>query len=137
MATYTELVDNTQAGKKLGNDVIAKTVRVDFTALNNGAGAGSADVVQVMKVPQGAHVYHVSVEVLTVEGGVATIDVGDGGSASRYHNDLDINAAAVTNYNGGYTYAAADTIDILANTASTGAAIMDVHVIYSINTEQD
>ena len=137
MASTSELTDNTNAPLKLGNDVISKTVRVDFSALNSAAGVGATDVVNVMKVPQGAHVFHVGIEVVTVEGGVATIDVGDGGSAARYANDLDINALAITNYNGGYTYTAEDTIDILANTASTGVAVVDVTVVFAINTEQD
>jgi len=88
----------------------------------------SSDTVAIFNVVEGMMLNYVLVEVITAEGGTCTVDIGDGTDPDGYLMAVDFNAATwyqpdstyggkylggdtPTNYVG-YTYAAADTIDI-------------------------
>ena len=133
MATFTELTLNVPASKKLGNDVISKTVVVDFAVLNDGAGVGSADIVNVLNVPKGAVMLHIQQNVLTAEGGAATIDLGDSAGATVYQSNLDINAVASSAAGLIKSYAAADTIILTCDTAAVNVAKIHFTFMYAID----
>jgi hypothetical protein len=134
MANYNELTLNTSAPKKLGNDLLSKTVVVDFAVINDGAGVGATDTVEILKVPKGAVMISVLQNVITAEGGVATADLGDNASATTYHSNLDINAVALTAATTqNIVYTAADTIKLTADTAATGVAKIHYTFVYAID----
>lgn len=133
MANYNELTLGTSAPKKLGNDVISKTVVVDFAVINDGNGVGAADTVEVIKLPKGAVVLDVVANVLTAEGGAATVDLGITGSTTDFFSNLDINATGVSSAANDIVYSAAQTVILTADTAATGAAKVHFSFVYAID----
>lgn len=99
--------------------IVAARAEAGVTAL------AAADVLQVIPVPANTLVVNVGVQVTTVEGEAATIDVGDGDTPSGYFNDLDYNALSHTVATGKF-YSTADTIDVLFNTATPTLAVFRV-----------
>lgn len=90
---------------------------VDCSVNNLGAG----DTAQVLHIPAGTYVQQVQIEVSTVEGGTATVDVGST-DTDGWIDGANINAAtnavgAGAYVSAGLLYTAADTIDVLANNA--------------------
>ena len=79
------------------------------------------DVLQVLPVAAGTLVLDVTGEVTTAGTATSTIGVGDGGSTSRFLTTLDT-ATATTGVSAvlaaPYHYTAADTIDVIFNTAT-------------------
>lgn len=73
-------------------------VLLDFAAIavaRSAAGAAAlaaTDTLEVIPLPAGAVVLAAGAQVLTVEGAVATMDLGDSGNATRYLSNLDLNA---------------------------------------------
>jgi len=120
---------------------------VDFS-ISNGA---SADVATMLDVPKGIWVVCVAIEILTVEGGTLTVDVGDGVDPDGYIDGVDMDATVGDIYSsvvphsfvdtagdtvtpaandetdfgiiGGKFYTTADTIDILINNAADAAVM--------------
>lgn len=79
----------------------------------------ASDVVEAIQIPKNAIVTHVRIEVITAEGGVVTLDVGDAVDPNGWVAAADGNAAAgvivgagalATN---GKRYTDVDTIDII------------------------
>lgn len=109
-------------------------IELDFAAialLRTAAGQtafAAADILQLFSVPAGTWVPATFIEILTVEGETATVDLGDGTDTDGFINDFDANAVAwgssliTTAFSlataGGKVYSAADTIDLLLNTAA-------------------
>jgi len=87
---------------------------LDFSVTN----VSGSDVVQALNIPANALVKSVWVECMTVEGGVATMDIGDGADADGWDAAVDANSAAGIiegdgAFAGGKLYSSADTIDIV------------------------
>jgi hypothetical protein len=89
-----------------------------------------SDVYQIFKVAAGFTPTRFIVNVATAEGSAATLDIGDGGSSTRFETDADLNATGTTgSAPDAYTiYTAADTIDIIPS-ATLNAAIFTVTMI--------
>ncbi|MBP9155849.1 MAG: hypothetical protein KBF48_12965 [Xanthomonadales bacterium] len=146
MTTYTKVIGGgaTVSPNAQGRKVVRR--RIDCAveaALQSLTEFGAADILQAITVPAGYRATACWVDVKKVEGGAATIDIGDGATADGYLNDVDINALGVTymtlalteaapntitRYTLGKTYTSADTIDITFNTAATAVAVFDVYV---------
>jgi hypothetical protein len=114
-----------------GNSFFAENV-LDFAETS----VSSGDVVQAIKVPNGAMVVGFWLECLTAEGGVATVNLGDGGDVDGYDATVNVNSAAGVikgdgAYVGGRRYSADDTIDVIP-TADLDTAKIRVVVQYII-----
>lgn len=107
---------------------------VDFSANN----LGSSDTMQLFDLPADVLVMLVTVEVLTAEGGTATIDIGiTGGDVDKYMDGANINQSAgtvivsgdagtaepVAFENNGAYLSSAETVSVLANNALDAAKI--------------
>lgn len=96
------------------------------------AAIGAADVLEAIDVPANTFVLAAGINVLKAEGAAATADLGDGAGAANYLSNVDLNVVAasaslvVTAYSvavgGGKYYAAADTIDVVIDSASVDVA---------------
>ncbi|NCC84834.1 MAG: hypothetical protein EOM03_12020 [Clostridia bacterium] len=74
---------------------------IDASALNDGDGLTAADTLDCIKIPEGAVVYGVNLEVVTAESGNCTIDVGDSSNATAWlsnqaGNSTSTNAFSLT-----------------------------------------
>jgi hypothetical protein len=113
-----------------GHKVVAENV-LDFSETN----VASADVVNALKIPAGAVVTHVRTRVLTAEGGVATVDVGDAVDPNGWVAAADANAAANVIVGGGAfatngkQYDSADTLDLIPS-ADLDTAVIHVSAEY-------
>lgn len=126
-----ELIANQTKGQELVDDD-GNTLSLPATGFSDG------DFLRVFNVPEGFVALGAGINVLTAEGGVATVDLGDGDNQAGYMNDTDINAVAhnlmvVGAAYGpdnltGKDYEADDTIDIEFNTDLTAVAVLDVWV---------
>jgi hypothetical protein len=89
------------------------------------ASLSAGDVIQMVKVPNGALVTRV-IPQWSVSAGATTVDIGDGNDISAYAASLVISGPVVTvvqNYRGmGRSYSAEDTIDIVIKTVSATPA---------------
>ena len=116
----------TRTATKVGSGVQPKSLRVGLVTVTStysmaaGASLSAGDVIQMVKVPQGATPIYVALS--GNPAGVVTLKVGDGISTGRYITGLGgssgmklnpINQSYVP-----YTYSADDTIDILVSLAS-------------------
>lgn len=111
---------------------------VDFSSAGTTTLAQN-DILEAIAIPANCRVNHVKCEVLTVEGAARNYAIGDGSSTSGYIATTTANTlgsthsalagtlggtgaagdpVVVTGYSAGKYYAAADTIDVLAVTAS-------------------
>lgn len=126
MGTVTDFVDGQQERQFIGGQKVMAEAKIDFSELN----VSAADVVQALKIPAGALVTDVWLEVLTAEGGAGNVDVGDASNVDGWDVDVDINAAALTRgdgaYAGGKRYAAADTIDLIPSVDLDTAVVLVV-----------
>ncbi len=99
---------------------------VDFSVNN----AGSGDIFQIFDVGPMTRVEHMSIELLTAEGGAANVGLGDGGSTSGYLAAFSIDGAIPTSdttaggdaFADGKLYNVADTLDMIINTAAVAVA---------------
>ena len=137
MATITSFLGPTPA-PTLDTTPVVIGRRLNFSATN----AGAADVVQALNVEKGTYVHQVYLRVVTAEGGVATVDGGDGANPDGWLDGIDVNAAADTVYKAttnagtdeafgkahGKLYTADDTIDLIINNA-LDAAVLDIIAI--------
>lgn len=113
---------------------VAKKQAKVFNAKNAAAVKGSAlttaDIAQLFDIPAYSLILGVTVNVKTAEGAACTIDVGDSGSASRYFNDLDVNATGVSSYITPYFVTADTDLRVTLNTAATDVFIAEIVVVY-------
>jgi len=72
-----------------GHKMVSENV-LDFSL--DGLDVAASDVVQALIMPDNAIVTSVLVEVLTVEGGVATLDIGNDSDDDGYLSAVDANA---------------------------------------------
>jgi hypothetical protein len=141
MAAYTDSLGFNQGTAAYPANVteISKfEVTVDFAAVKaarTAAGAtalAAADTMQIIKLPAGSVVLAAGMNVLSIEtvNDTATIDIGfTGGSpaaADAYGNDLVTNTTGLkaANLANPTVVAAADTIDVLLNTAVPEDAVI-------------
>lgn len=105
----------------------ADKILVDMSVIQ----PASADVIQFYNVGEGTFITRVSCMIVVAEGGAANIDIGDGDAVNGFDDAVDINAAAkvITRsleatdaYGIGKYYSAADTLDIVVNSASVDTA---------------
>ncbi len=108
-------------------------VNLDFSTTN----AAASDTVTVFDVKAKQLLLGMAVEVVTAEGGTATIDIGlTGGDVDAFIDGANINDAVGSTHKsgdagtkevivavGGHMFTAADTIDLLANNALAAAEI--------------
>lgn len=110
---------------------VSKIVDASAAAVVKGSALTTADIMQMIVVPANSLILSVFINVLTAEGAACTIDVGDGGSASRYANDLDVNATGATVYSTPYSVGTSDIdIRVTTNTAATDAFVAELTVVY-------
>lgn len=133
MATYTTY-DNASGGAVIaassGGNYAGSPVQTVLTNIFDASkrNLAAADVAEVVDIPAGTHVQQVLIEVLTVDNAGHKVLVGDGADPNGYVTATEgaIDALATLRGNGAYVdataagvgkfYAAADTIDITANT---------------------
>lgn len=146
MTTYTKVIGG---GSTVSPNAQARKVvrrRIDCAAeaaLQSLTEFSPTDILEAITVPAGYRATAVWVDVKKVEGGAATVDIGDGSDADGYLAAVDLNALGVTfmtlalteaapntitRYTLGKTYTSADTIDITFNTNATAVAVFDLYV---------
>lgn len=119
-------------------------VKLDFAAIAAArtaagqAALASADVLNLVNVYAGIYVPWVGLQVTTVEGGTATVDIGDVTTPNGFLDDISINALGrsaslvTTAYSvavgGGKWFNADTTIDMLLNNNSIDVAVVKVFV---------
>lgn len=90
----------------------------------------SGEIYQIFKVDAGVTPINFIVNVATAEGAAVTLDIGDGGVATRYETDANLNSTGTTlTMDAGTVYTAADTIDVIAS-ATMDAAKFTVTMVY-------
>jgi len=115
MATITSFAAGKGATQHIGGFTVINENVLDFAVTP----VKSGDVVQAMKIPKNAILKDVRIEVLTVEGGAATINVGDLTDPDGIDVAVDVNSAAgIIKADGAYMaagkrYAATSTIDVI------------------------
>ncbi len=140
MATLTAAAAQSQipAKYRIGG-VIRRTSDYSIGATAN-PNLSTGDVIQMLKVPNGATILDVSLVVDALTGGNYTFNIGDGVTASRYFTSLSsgstsamfIQTNAAANMAGvGYSYSAEDTIDIVASTVTTATAAGVLRLVVS------
>lgn len=101
-------------------EVIAAKVTFTFGTGNDVPVQGTYEAIQV---PEGAVVVGGYLYVSDATTATAVADIGDGGSANRYKNDVALDATGLTALvPTGYQYTAQDTIDVVVATADSAAA---------------
>lgn len=133
MATVSTFLKGaaSQVGKFLGGQPVWIENKLDFSETN----VSASDVVQALKLGAGAVVLRFATEVVTVEGGTATANIGDGNDADGYDAAVNFNSAGLVVGDGalvgGTKYTSADTIDIVpANDLDTAVIRVMAEVIY-------
>lgn len=135
MATFTATAaQSTAAAFNNVNGTITRVIHYTMTA------AGSAgDVIQMLKVPQGAIVSRVAVA-NSASAGVLTVNIGDGNDVSAYGASVVLSGSAISTtvmpYRGlGRSYSAEDTIDIqiAAISAPAGETKLTLAVDYTMH----
>jgi hypothetical protein len=122
MATTYD-ISSTQSIKFMsGNRLYVAETVLDFSDRN----MTSTETVKVATIPAKTLVLDVVYQVKTAEGAALTIDIGDGGSATRYGNDVNCNTTthSHTALAAPYYYSAEGELDILCNTAGADAAVV-------------
>ena len=118
----------------------------EISTITADASLSVGDVVQMMKVPQGAVVFDYQIKQVTSHGATGTgsmaLAVGDGLTDDRYGSaDMgSVQAVFALTTSPNYQYSAADTIDISVTEVSdleTAAAILQLSVLYSCDKAKD
>jgi len=86
----------------------------------------ATDTLQLFSVPAGTLVLSVAVQVTTAEGAVATIDIGDAASATRFLSNVNLNSVAYTSTVTPFFYAAETPILMTIDSNSTDVAVCRV-----------
>lgn len=132
MATLTaSAAQANRSAKYIENGVVAAYATLSITAA-----LSSGDVIQFVKVPQGAQVLDVTFFNLEGAGNNVTMVVGDGGDADRYVTSTS--ATGVVRANATtfpYSYSAEDTIDITIGTvvSATATGSLGIAVFYILD----
>lgn len=112
------------------------TTRTVFFTHNVALSAG--DVVQMVRVPNGAQVHRVSLTAISFSAGVVVTNIGDGNDVSAYGADVVLSGSAITmtTMTGrglGRSYSAEDTIDItvVSISAPPATATIALSISYS------
>lgn len=105
--------------------------KVEFAKIKNaGAALTVADILQMIGVQKNERIMSLFIKTLTAAGQACTMDVGDGGSATRFATAHNLNVVGTeTLYVTGYNYPAADTIDLSFNTNAPGDAVAHIEVV--------
>jgi hypothetical protein len=137
MATTTFTSPEISAGvqpKGLRVGLIASSVVYSFTAVSLTAG----DVIQLVKVPQGATVVGM---LLSATQSAGSITIGDGVDADRYHSGYAMSVSAGVSGMAGiyvpYTYSTDDTIDATISASvsmSLANGALNLTVLYAMDT---
>lgn len=132
MAIDNFFTKNTQAVNAIGTQMFHGENRIDCTKHTITTG----DVIELIKVPAQCVITDVRIHLITVEGGAASMTIGDGDSAAAWDASVDLDAtngdwmksAPTTDaYGNGHGYVTADTIDgTLVGTCDT--AVFDIHI---------
>lgn len=121
MATFTSTAcQSTSPALYRENGTVSRTV-----TFAPAASASVGDVIQMVKVPQGAVVNHVAYAV-SFSAGATTVNIGDGNDTSAYAASVVLSGSAVavvmTGRGLGRSYSAEDTIDLVVTVVSTPPA---------------
>ena len=137
MATTTFTSSDISAGvqpKGLRVGIVASSVVYSFTAVSLTAG----DVIQLVKVPQGATVVGMYLSATTSAG---SITIGDGVDTDRYHSGYQMSVSAgvsgMTGIYVPYTYSTDDTIDATVSASvsmSLANGAINFTVLYAMDT---
>lgn len=106
--------------------------RVEFAKIKNADGSALtvAEILELIGVQKNERIMSLFIKTLTAAGQACTMDVGDGGSATRFANGHNLNVVGTeTLYVTGYNYPAADTIDLSFNTNAPGDAVAHIEVV--------
>ena len=89
-----------------GGTIFTLYAAIDFSKLKDSTGAAytptSTDVLQILDIPAGCRVMHVTAKVDTVMGSAGTLKVGDASDDDGYITSLDLNTTGYTKENGAY-----------------------------------
>lgn len=144
MATLTAAgAQSTLPAKYRLNGVIKLTADYSLGATGN-PNLSTGDVLQMIRVPNGANILEVTLVVDQLSGGNYTFTIGDGNGASRYYGSLSSGStsamyvqtnAAAAMAGVGYSYSAEDTIDITVGTVTTATAsgVLRLIVAYTLD----
>lgn len=125
MATRTASAaeSNVPAKSQINGDItVIGAFNVNATNLSSG------DVVQMVKVPNGAVILDMTFLTDVLTGGNYTVTIGDGNTANRFFTSLStgstssINRLTLVTGSYGYAYTAEDTVDITFSTVTTATA---------------
>lgn len=134
MATITATAAQAGVQPKATFGANAISVRYDLTA-----SLSAGDVIQLAKVPEGAKAVVGNVTFSLTSANTTTLQVGDGGSATRYLGSTSASANTVNNFTAGfgYSYSAADTIDITvaAVTSATATGAIKLNMVYVLQED--
>lgn len=144
MATLTATAaQSTVPAKYRINGTITRIVDYSLGA-TGAANLSTGDVIQMMRVPNGAVITDVRLSVDQLSGGNYTFGIGDGNAAGRYFTSLSSGSssamfimtnAAAQQAGVGYSYSTEDTIDIVASTVTTATAsgVLRLTVMYTLD----
>jgi len=126
------LTTNNENGSQRGVKAVKATI--DYTDRSDGETLVSGDINQILQLPDNVIVTGVFMNVVTEFDSEtsAVLDVGDGGSATRYKDDLDLTTAGATAVTSvSFYYAAGDTIDAaITIVGATTEGVVDIIVEY-------
>jgi hypothetical protein len=113
-------------------EVVVARVAVTFGTGNDISATGTYGAIDI---PKGAIVIGGYINVSDATTATVDIHVGDGATTNRYADNVDGGAAALTALTvTGYKYTAADTIDLLIDTAApTAAGAAELVVMYMVD----
>ena len=105
-------------------------------------GFATGDILRVFKIPAGTLVTQMGINVTTVEGATAVVDVGDGDDADGWGVDTDLNAtgATITSVGNAYgadnlmgkLYGSNDSLDLTFGNDDIETCIFDVWAVAAV-----
>jgi hypothetical protein len=133
MALFTNLVSGSASPDGLAAAGITPVVvkhEIDLAALRNITGFATTDQIALLSVPEDTLVLGLVLENATALTNITRLDLGDGGSGTRFVNNATTLTAG-TNHaivlDAPYHYATADTIDLtVGGTIATATGIIRV-----------
>jgi len=120
-------------------NVTGATTRVVFYTHNVALSAG--DVIQMLKVPNGAQITNIGISAISFSAGVVTANIGYGGDVSAFGATVVLSGSAIalsTTMTGrglGYSFSAEDTIDIQVAAISAPPATATIALLVSYTTQ--
>ncbi len=132
MATY----DKTGVGGTTGHPSNGRTPylvenTIDISAINDGAGTATGDVIQALDIPAETLIMQAGIEVLTALSSSVTMDLGITGGDVDNFVDGDTNATGYSTLTAtaNLVVASADTLDVLALSADSSAGKIRVWAV--------